>query len=115
MQTNLEGVAFSLLLNLYFKEENTMDVFQEEIVHLPDIQFVSLCRDNFGLNKGVYNEIDSWFYKNGIKNITNRRKHILQFLNSKTDYIVNGKLKFGPNNLNKHLKEHMSKQNVISM
>ena len=67
-----------------------MDVFQEEIVHLPDIQFVSLCRDNFGLNKGVYNEIDSWFYKNGIKNITNRRKHILQFLNSKTDYIVNG-------------------------
>jgi hypothetical protein len=91
-----------------------MNVFHEEIIHLPDFQFVSLCRDNFGLNKGVYNEIDSWFFENGFKNIADRRKEILLFLNSKTDYIIDGKLKFGPNKLNEHLAEHINAQSAIN-
>ncbi|MGJ9460707.1 hypothetical protein [Oceanobacillus sp. CF4.6] len=90
-----------------------MDILHENILHLPDWQFVCFCRDRFGLNKGVYNTIDTWFYENGIINITERRKQIVYFLDSKTNQMENGKLKFGPKKLNLFLSEHLQSKQIV--
>ena len=74
------------------------------MIHLPDYEFVKKCREIYGLNRGVYNIIDSWFYNNGITSITERRKLIIKFLETKKDHIVNGRLIFGPNKLTLNLQ-----------
>ncbi len=50
------------------------------LIHLPDLAFVQWCNTEFGINRGVFNTIDSWFYEKGVKHITLRRKYILQFI-----------------------------------
>lgn len=52
----------------------------DKIIHLTDLDFAQLCHKEYGLNKGIYNTIDSWFYNQGINNILERRKNILFFL-----------------------------------
>ncbi|WP_087974765.1 hypothetical protein [Oceanobacillus rekensis] len=84
----------------------------EEKLHLPDLQFMSLCKEKYGLNRGIYNVIDSWFYDQGIINITERRKQITNFLDFNVDCMENGKLKFGHKKLNLYLKEYMEKNEV---
>lgn len=53
----------------------------EEQLHLPDLEFVKEAQSKFYVNRGIYNTIDAWFYKNGFRNIVERRHHIIQFLN----------------------------------
>ncbi|WP_256358076.1 hypothetical protein [Bacillus sp. sid0103] len=51
-----------------------------EYLNLPDLQFFQWCHLQYGLNKGVYNTIDQWFYGFGIEHIHYRRIYILKFL-----------------------------------
>ncbi|MBM7717271.1 hypothetical protein MHB50_15860 [Siminovitchia sp. FSL H7-0308] len=52
----------------------------ERLVNLPDLEFTSLCRRKYSINRGVFNVIDDWFFNYGVTDITARRKTILQFL-----------------------------------
>ena len=80
----------------------------EEKIHLNDLSFIRLCSENYGINKGIYNTIDAWFYNQGVINILDRRKNILFFL----DYLKrkNGKerakQKFGNGGLTMNLQEY---------
>lgn len=76
--------------------------YDRQIVNYTDHSFQKLCEKKYGINRGVYNTIDKWFYEAGIKNIILRRKEILNFL----DYVVqslslskSSKIKFGSGGL----------------
>ena len=75
-----------------------------QLLNLPDLEFSRYCQQQFSINKGIFNTIDSWFYDNGIINILDRRMMIIQFMsfsNSKeTD------VKFGPGGLSKKLEDY---------
>lgn len=76
------------------------------ILNLPDLQFSQFCQQQFSLNKGIYNTIDSWFYDNGIINIVDRRTMVLRFMSFT---ISNGaEVKFGPGGLLEKLEEFCS-------
>ncbi|MGE8079790.1 hypothetical protein [Peribacillus loiseleuriae] len=49
-------------------------------MNLPDLQFFNWCHLQYGVNKGIYNTIDNWFYEYGIVNILSRRIYLLSFL-----------------------------------
>lgn len=51
-----------------------------EYVNYTDHTFQQLCNQSYGVNRGVYNQIDKWFYNKGIKSVVYRRKIILRFL-----------------------------------
>ncbi|MEK5037341.1 hypothetical protein [Sporosarcina sp. FSL K6-3457] len=51
-----------------------------ELLNLPDLQFFKWCDRQFGVNRGVFNTIDNWFYENGIVNVYCRRILLLEFL-----------------------------------
>ncbi|UQZ81531.1 RNA-binding riboflavin kinase RibR [Paenibacillus konkukensis] len=53
---------------------------ESEVLHLPDIQFVTYCFQTFGLNRGIYNTIDQWLYGFGYRDVLQRRKSTLSFL-----------------------------------
>ncbi|WMX58594.1 hypothetical protein [Peribacillus sp. R9-11] len=80
-----------------------------DMIHLPDLSFIQFCHDQFGINRGVYNTIDAWFFHEGIRNILERREQIYHFL---TEWVQddatqsNGKIKIGHGNLSKKLKEY---------
>jgi riboflavin kinase len=57
-----------------------MYLITEDNINMPDLPFFELCEQNFGINRGVFNTIDSMFYEKGFKNIHSRRKEILTFL-----------------------------------
>lgn len=79
-------------------------LLEEKNIHLTDLSFFKFLEYNYEVNRGVYNTIDSWFYEKGEKDILQRRKKILEFLN----YVnVNGsnKSKFGKGGLSNKLKE----------
>ncbi|MFJ7727826.1 riboflavin kinase [Neobacillus sp. NPDC097160] len=76
----------------------------EEYIHLTDLAFIQLCDDKHGINRGVYNTIDTWIYKQGIKNILERRRLLLTFLESIKD-CENSRKKFGPGGLTPKLEE----------
>ena len=38
---------------------------KSENLNLPDLDFFLWCQQQYKINKGVYNTIDRWFYKNG--------------------------------------------------
>ena len=75
-------------------------------IHLPDLQFVQFCEERFGLNRGIYNTIDSWFFHKGIIDIVNRRKTIVHFLENIAQPTQNGKLKFGHGGLSSYLSAY---------
>ncbi|WP_223881918.1 hypothetical protein [Niallia endozanthoxylica] len=79
----------------------------EETVNIPDLLFINICNERYGINRGVYNTIDAWFYNQGIHQITERRHTILSFLeyikeNCLTD---NRRCKFGHGGLTVKLEE----------
>lgn len=88
---------------------------QKSIINFPDLLFAKYCNEIYGLNRGVYNTIDEWFYKNNIESIEMRRKNILDFLqwtrsfHDKETY----KLKFGKGNLITLLTEYRNLQEVF--
>ena len=88
-----------------------MKTVLENSIHLPDLIFVDLCEANYGINRGVYNTIDAWFYKHGLKDILDRRRNILSFLEfikPKSDLGRNFRQKFGPGGLAIKLQEYCS-------
>lgn len=84
----------------------------EKNIHLPDLMFVNLCEANYGINRGVYNTIDAWFYKHGITDVLERRRNIISFLDFiKPKSETNGKSrhKFGPGGLAVKLQNYCLK------
>jgi riboflavin kinase len=83
-----------------------------DIIHLPDLLFIQFCHDQFGINRGVYNTIDAWFFQEGITNILERRRKIHHFLTEFQQKNVRektGKIKIGHGNLTKMLNEYIGK------
>ncbi|WP_010282136.1 hypothetical protein [Bacillus timonensis] len=82
---------------------------QNEYLNLPDLQFYKWCSSQYGVNRGVFNTIDNWFFGNGIINIQHRRIYLLAFL----DYSVeegmkeeHGKfIRFGNGGLTRELQK----------
>lgn len=94
----------------FFDRGSKMASNTDEIVHLNDFSFVQLCNKEYGVNRGVYNTIDSWFYKNGIVDILQRRKIIIFFLESlnETKELQKKRSKFGRGGLTLKLQEYFS-------
>jgi riboflavin kinase len=80
----------------------------EETVNIPDLSFINICNEKYGINRGVYNTIDAWFYNQGIHQIIKRRETILSFLEYiKEKYITdNRRCKFGHGGLTEKLEEY---------
>jgi riboflavin kinase len=86
-------------------------------IHYTDYSFQKLCEKKYGVNRGVYNAIDQWFYENGIKNINKRRKEILNFLSYTALSIGNSplsKIKFGNGGLITKLNEFWNQDSFNS-
>ena len=84
----------------------------EKNIHLPDLMFVNLCETEYGINRGVYNTIDAWFYKHEITDVLERRRNIISFLDFiKSNSETHGKSrqKFGPGGLAIKLQNYFSK------
>ncbi|MBT2653730.1 hypothetical protein J7E81_00525 [Bacillus sp. ISL-18] len=61
--------------------ERNLSVVKEPLYfNLPDKNFFDLCNVRYGINRGVYNVIDHWFFLNGFQDIKSRRGTILKFL-----------------------------------
>ncbi|OAH58795.1 hypothetical protein AWH49_03735 [Domibacillus aminovorans] len=56
------------------------NIKHSEYLNLPNVRFYNWCREQYGLNKGVFHTIDDWFYEYGIVNILSRRVYLLAFL-----------------------------------
>lgn len=90
-----------------------MNQHSERIIHLADLSFIRFCNAQYGVNRGVYNTIDAWFYEQGVENIIERRKHVITFL----DFITKEKgeestrVKFGSGCLTMKLQEYFSRVN----
>ncbi|NHN30621.1 RNA-binding protein [Paenibacillus agricola] len=84
------------------------EVNEAEALHLPDIQFVNYCFQEYGLNRGIYNTIDQWLFSFGYKEIIGRRQITVNFL--KDIHNKHGKdrsnvLRFGKGGLTKQLHD----------
>jgi riboflavin kinase len=82
---------------------------QNNIINLPDIAFVRHCQTLYGVNRGVYNTVDCWFYDKGMTDIRIRRTAMLAFLNQLLEGSHEQKknIKFGHNGLTPRLNEFM--------
>jgi len=81
-----------------------------EKIHLPDLSFCKACEKVYGINRGVYNTIDSLFYSRGVTDIVERRRLIVSFLeftsNSRT--AKDSAIKFGHGGLTQKLNEFLA-------
>jgi riboflavin kinase len=86
-----------------------------EYLNLPDLQFLQWCQQIYGLNKGVYNTIDRWFYEFGIVLIEHRRIYILAFLDFVKEEGVEQRkyLQFGRGGLTKQLQQFIHSKHLI--
>ncbi|AGK53537.1 hypothetical protein [Bacillus sp. 1NLA3E] len=92
-------------------------------LNLPDLQFFNWCNRKYGVNRGVYNTIDQWFYEYGIVEIQYRRIQILAFLEfNKDERLVEDQhkfIRFGHGGLTKRLNEFINEseqsRNVIKL
>lgn len=80
-----------------------------DLLHLTDLAFAQLCQKEYGLNRGIYNTVDSWFYNQGIENILERRRKILLFLEYLQDHVETKNLrpKFGSGGLTSKLQDYV--------
>lgn len=77
-------------------------------VQLPDLSFIRLCESRYGINRGIYNTIDLWFYEQGFIDIVERRKTILSFLDG------NSRQRFGHGGLSIKLQEYCERGMCVS-
>lgn len=85
------------------------------LVQLPDYLFVKYFQNEYGLNRGVYNTIDKWFYSEmNQDSIVERRKTIIDFIEYYCDYNQSDTNKFivGRGNLVNYLEKY-SKENKL--
>jgi hypothetical protein len=80
-------------------------------INLTDLAFANQCFEVYGINRGVYNTIDYWFYENGIKEIELRRKIILHFLEC-TCIKNNKRTKFGNGGLTTALTNYFERASI---
>jgi hypothetical protein len=74
------------------------------VLHLPDKSFFDWCQEHYGINRGVYNVIDHWFFLKGHTNVESRRKTMILFLNSLIQSHTERKpIKFGKGGVKKSL------------
>jgi hypothetical protein len=89
---------------------------EEQVVHFTDLLFVDYCEKQFGINKGIYNTIDSWFYKNGYVDIIQRRKIMIEFLQFASGSNEGSrKLKFGHGGLVPKLDDFMRENSRLTL
>ncbi|MDW4509549.1 hypothetical protein R7236_14190 [Priestia megaterium] len=83
-------------------------------IHLPDSEFFKWCQSLYGINKGIYNTIDLWFYESNKRDILSRRRCIVEFLtfisSCKMNRNQHHSLRFGHGGLVKKLEEFFDKQ-----
>ncbi|MCP8971072.1 hypothetical protein [Ectobacillus ponti] len=83
-------------------------------LHLPDLLFIERCREQFGINRGVYNTIDIWMFHHGWTDVVELRERIQEFLavwkRQAGDRIV-----IGPGNLTKRLQEDVGAKGLPAM
>ncbi|OLO37111.1 hypothetical protein BTR23_14370 [Alkalihalophilus pseudofirmus] len=82
---------------------------KNQIINLTDLAFRQYCEEKYGLNKGIYNTIDDWFYKKGFINIQLRRYQVLEFIHYHLSAHKTKKISFGSGGLVKKLNEYVSK------
>ncbi|WP_423798406.1 hypothetical protein [Neobacillus sp. SAB-20_R2A] len=58
-------------------------------VNVPDYTFQKSIEMNYGINRGIYNRIDEWFFEQGIQEVIERRQIIVEFSN----FVVEPKMK----------------------
>ncbi len=81
----------------------------DKMIHLPDLSFIRLCNEEYGINRGLYNTIDLFFYERGFERIVDRRRNILYFLEhiqKNTDF-KNNRAKFGSGGLKIKIEEYL--------
>lgn len=71
----------------------------EEVYNLPDLHFAKWCERTFAVNRGVYNTIDEKLFDLGYKNIQQRRKAVVNFLQQHVETTNKKFYKFGHGNL----------------
>jgi hypothetical protein len=79
-------------------ESVDMHETKERVINKTDLHFFRYCQDNYGINRGVYNTIEQWFYNKRVLNVEDRRKYVLHFLK----YVYGDKIgsgKFGKEGL----------------
>ncbi len=72
---------------------------RKEIAELPDLIFARFCEKEYGVNKGIYNTIDAWFFERGLDRIVERRQMILAFFMTLKLQENASKIKFGSRGL----------------
>ncbi|WP_408011387.1 hypothetical protein ACJROX_14450 [Pseudalkalibacillus sp. A8] len=86
-----------------------MHLVAEAEIHLPDLAFVKLCEEKYGINRGIYNTIDAWFYEKGVTHIVHRRSIMMTFFRSLPIEFYernrSGKVLFGHGGLTNQLEE----------
>jgi hypothetical protein len=75
------------------------------LVHAPDLQFAQYCIERFRINRGTYNTIDAWLFREGWTDIRKRRAAALRFLAQASEMANGGGrfVRFGHGNLSRHL------------
>jgi riboflavin kinase len=97
--------------NNTFREQNaiTQAELPDALFDLPDHTFTNWCFISYGVNKGIYNVLDDLFYQNGIRNILDRRRTILTFLqfitNKRLEKNSKQTLKFGKGGVSQLVQE----------
>ena len=85
----------------------------QQTIDLPDWLFMQFCKETYGINRGILNTVDRWFYSNGLENIHERRKVMLEFLQHSIRPLnpngENPKAKIGRGNLTGLLNEYLEK------
>ena len=95
--------------DLYLVEGGHTMHFSSKVIHYTDYAFQQFCNENYGINRGVYNTIEGWFYTKGIKNITRRRQAILAFLEftaADFHHLEQRRIRFGSGRLVMKLNEY---------
>ncbi|MGG3181403.1 hypothetical protein ABEQ41_24495 [Priestia megaterium] len=87
-----------------------MNEIKEKIINRTDLHFFRYCQGQYGINRGVYNTIEQWFYNKRVYNIESRRQYILDFLK----YVFGDKKgsgKFGKEGLISNLQQFWASLN----
>ncbi|MCH6266437.1 MULTISPECIES: hypothetical protein [Neobacillus] len=78
-------------------------------VNVPDYTFQKSIEMNYGINRGIYNRIDEWFFEQGIQDVMTRRLVIVEFSNFVVEPKMNmgttAKTRFGSGGLVKRLND----------
>lgn len=82
--------------------QNKESLLSHPELNLPDLSFYKKCNSLYGINRGVYNVIDNWFFEYGITQVAYRRIYILSFLSflqAENENPPSKCVKFGPGGL----------------